>query len=280
MAMEFAGSIGNAGASLTSRSPVSVVEGETLLGADGLPTAHIIDLEYEGRYSWVLVSGDKRVSPLLAYGHDARQDPSMVDEGGVADFFSATADHLTAVRSGEDAGGDPADYSTLMQNVCIGVRGECPPPNSGGGGGCSPSDQTWGPLLQTTWGQRCPYNANVSMDGCLWCDGHGAPPVGCVATAGAQLVRYHERPFGYRYDRMLNQYSRWNSSHIARAQEPGNVASLFAAIGSELDMDYACDGSGAQTEDLIDFFRDVGYRYPGTYRNWSSTALRINIMAG
>jgi hypothetical protein len=47
-----------------------------------------------------------------------------------------------------------------------------------------------GPLLTTAWGQGAPYNSKTPDDGCA--DGHTL--AGCVATAWAQVLRYHGWP--------------------------------------------------------------------------------------
>jgi hypothetical protein len=57
-----------------------------------------------------------------------------------------------------------------------------------------------GPLLTTSWHQCAPYNALCPMgdQDCVTCPGGGTPCfpsyVGCVATAAAQIMRYHQWP--------------------------------------------------------------------------------------
>ena len=114
------------------------------------------------------------------------------------------------------------------------------------------------PLLgETKWNQESPYN-KLCPDGC---------PTGCVATAMAQIMRYHRWPAvgrgshayelkgniievdfsqsHYQWDLMLDNYEGSKTDEQVDA-----VAKLMYDCGVSVDMEYTKDGSGAVSEDV------------------------------
>jgi hypothetical protein len=117
--------------------------------------------------------------------------------------------------------------------------------NDGGGGGCENSQTIVGPLLSTTWGQTGTYNDLVQNENC----NTGTPPTGCVATAMAQIMNYHEFPNNYNWADMPD-----NRGTL-------ETASLMRDIGQAVNMEYTCSSSGAHMEDATSAFsRDFGYQ--------------------
>lgn len=118
------------------------------------------------------------------------------------------------------------------------------------------------PLLNTTWDQSWPFNN--------WCPSLGDTRcmVGCVATAMAQIMRYHKWPKegegshsyywsegsktlsadfsdSYDWDYMPNVWWECDTS-----REQNAVAELCYEIGVSVDMNYGTDGSSAYTYDV------------------------------
>lgn len=124
------------------------------------------------------------------------------------------------------------------------------------------------PLLKTTWGQDNPFNKQTPMINGQHC------PTGCVATAIAQIMKYHEWPQKgtgqvsyrwnrqtlvadfentfYQWDKMKNSYNRSYTTEQADA-----VATLMSQVGIAGEMDYALEGSGTNSQIL----------YPALYNN-------------
>ena len=135
-------------------------------------------------------------------------------------------------------------------------------------GGMAPTSiDTVGPLMKTHWDQGDPYNTSCPMG-----DG-GRCVVGCVATAGAQTMRYWKHPsygtgshsywwngdqscggstsgkmlsadFDHAYDwsNILRRYLfGYDSTEVAA------VAELCSDVGIAWEMDYGRCGSGAYT---------------------------------
>lgn len=120
-----------------------------------------------------------------------------------------------------------------------------------------PNHSSVATLMRTTWNQNAPFNNLCPTDG------GGRAVTGCVATAVAQVVRYHALPevkgigthsytwnntqltFDYAnttfdWSNMLNSYS--NSYNTTQANA---VATLMRACGIGVEMNYSSVESGA-----------------------------------
>jgi len=148
----------------------------------------------------------------------------------------------------------------------------------------APADTTVGPLLTTSWHQGAPYNND-----CPWGEG-GRCVVGCVATAAAQIMAYHQwPPFG-----SGSKTYYWPGDNSCGGSSPGQwltadfsdeydwanmpndcdpscspaeedaLAELCYEVGVAFSMDYGACGSGAYTADAVNVFPDH-FRY----RDWT-----------
>lgn len=134
------------------------------------------------------------------------------------------------------------------------------------------------PLIKTNWNQTAPYNNLTPLDNAR------RSYTGCVATAMAQILKYHEWPrtHGYgshsyewngktlsfdfesttfEWNKMLDVYKYPYSNDEATA-----VATLMKACGYSVDMDYSASSSGAFSPKvplaLVDYFGyDKGAAY-------------------
>jgi photosystem II stability/assembly factor-like uncharacterized protein len=118
------------------------------------------------------------------------------------------------------------------------------------------------PLLTTTWDQSPNFN--------LFCPANS--PTGCVATAMAQIMNYHEWPatgqgwhkytpssnlsYGTQYADFSAITYDWanmpdNLSDLNTLTEKNAIATLMFHAGVSVDMDYDPDGSGAATTDAM-----------------------------
>ncbi len=109
-----------------------------------------------------------------------------------------------------------------------------------------------GPLLNTFWDQKNGYNNLLErIDGEL-------PPTGCVATAMAQVMRYHEYPTNYNWTAMPNTYG------------TNETAKLMRDIGEAVNMNYSLLGSGANMDNAVNAFINTF--------NYSSTVKYVSIV--
>lgn len=140
-----------------------------------------------------------------------------------------------------------------------------------------PQREPIAPMLTTLWSQGNPYNKYCPKSGDQLC------VTGCVATAMAQAMKYHNWPetgegshsysvlgktltmnyskVSFKWDKMLDQYGDDDPRENQNA-----VAQLMYAAGISVDMNYSPDGSGAQSMKiggaLGRFFRyDKSMRY-------------------
>ncbi len=123
----------------------------------------------------------------------------------------------------------------------------------------------YGPLLQTLWNQRAPYNEFTPNN---W-------PTGCVAVATAQVMRYHQWPNTFSWTIMPNNPPAWSTT--AGSFE---IADLMADIGEEVNMDYSATGSGAQTADAINaLVNDYQYSSQAYYANYNFNTTKNEIIS-
>ena len=136
-------------------------------------------------------------------------------------------------------------------------------------------------LLTSRWHQKPPYNNDCPDHGCTWPD-HGFfntnAKVGCVATAGAQIMRYWcWPPYGaggspyddtYDWPNMCGEYN-WHDDSGWFNDENGvpvtwdqinAAAELGREIGRAADMDYGCDSSSTPTHNMEGVY-ESHYRY-------------------
>ena len=106
------------------------------------------------------------------------------------------------------------------------------------------------PMLHTQWGQGSPYNLLCPSIAGQHCQ------TGCVATAMAQVMKYHEWPKAdFQWDKMLNLYD-----CEATEEERLAVAQLMASCGEAVNMEYGLTTSAAWEGDAAIALREVfGY---------------------
>jgi len=114
-------------------------------------------------------------------------------------------------------------------------------------------------LLTSRWHQGDPYNRQCPAgSSCTHC------VVGCVATAGAQIMRYWNWPpygSGSPYDDAYDWRNMLDSvSGSSPAESIDAVAELCHEVGVAVDMEYGCDSSSAATSDMEGVYENH-YRY-------------------
>jgi hypothetical protein len=127
--------------------------------------------------------------------------------------------------------------------------------------------QTGNELLSSSWHQGPPFNDLCPNLGCSQppCFSNTNAPVGCVATAGAQIMRYWNwPPYGegspyndtYDWPNMPDLFTgcTWAAAEI------NAVAELSREVGQAVGMGYGCSGSYANTYDMEGVYEN-NYRY-------------------
>ncbi|MDE7380532.1 MAG: C10 family peptidase [Muribaculaceae bacterium] len=140
------------------------------------------------------------------------------------------------------------------------------------------------PLLKTTWDQTVPYNNDCPLDSRT-----GQRSVtGCVATAMAQVMKYHSWPVNPKgsangvmfngttldWDNMLDSYTDYNWT----GPQAAAVAQLMRQCGASVAMQYSSYASGAYPfnvpEALIEYFdynpsMEILFRDYYTQKEWN-----------
>lgn len=127
-----------------------------------------------------------------------------------------------------------------------------------------PTHSDVAPLVKAKWNQRAPFN-NLCPEG---------SPSGCVATAMAQVMHYHQWPASYDWSQMKTSYSDTDTGAAADA-----VAKLMADCGEKVYMKYGKESSSAKSHLVSEALRyDFGYaettefvpRHVYTARSWDA----------
>lgn len=211
---------------------------------------------------FLILSADKRTAPVIAFSNtyefllDTNNYPS-----GLKDFTNCVKKEIKHIRKSnkqQDAITKKQWNKKSIQNLInsISADGRLAPdpdndPMEPDDPNCVETYKKVGPLISTIWGQSGEYNDILTPSNCSNTS-DGRPPVGCVAVAMAQIMRYHEHPDFYDWGNMLNN------------RGLGQVPNLMAEIGYFVDMKYGCDGSSASTK------KDVAPAFTNSYFNYSS----------
>ncbi len=196
---------------------------------------YIFNVEQQGGF--VIVSGDDRLPDILGYSDKGELNVEIApcNLKCLLSCYERTIDSLRQVR--DDASSSTRRVSSIRKTSRI----EIPP------------------LITTHWGQGAPYNNMCpEIDGqkCL---------TGCVATAMAQIINYHQWPQGntsaidayttssnslnipaldassFDWNNMRNDYYGEQTTN----EENQAVAKLMRYCGQSVKMDYGLEASGA-----------------------------------
>ncbi|MDR3184474.1 MAG: C10 family peptidase, partial [Prevotellaceae bacterium] len=243
------------------------------------PLYHVFTMNGDGGF--IIISGDDVAKPVLGYA-----DEGMFDESNpnLAYWMGALAQEIAgAIESGvlQDVQTKAAWDALYSSSIPLTASGDY-----------------MDPLVKTKWDQGAPYNNLCPMSS-------GERTVtGCVATAVAQIMKYHEHPTtrtvtipgyttgtrkitipaitgttAYDWDNMTNTYTSSSTGAPASA-----VATLMYHCGAGVKMDYntsANGGSGAYSQDVVQalktyFNYDAGIAYH--QRNYYTYAVWIALL--
>ena len=201
--------------------------------------------------AFVVVAADDRIVPVLGYSTEGAFDPQNVPIQ-MQDYLEAFSQEITAIINEPSC---PSLYqerwATLLSDSYAATKGTA----------------VVGPLLSTIWAQTEFYNSLCPEDAA---GPAGHVPVGCVATAMAQVIRYWEYPVhgvgshtylanssAYGYGDYGEQTADYEHTTYDYANMPNRltasstqaqvtaVATLSYHCGVSVDMFYGPKGSGS-----------------------------------
>ena len=210
---------------------------------------------------FVVVSGDDRVQPILGYSTEALWPAGQLPDH-VRNFLQGYEDGLAQL------GDAPASARAAEQWAML-EAGQLP---------FSPQTDGAGYLLTTTWAQRPYYN-----DLCPYDSTHSERTVtGCVATATAQMMKYHNHPatgYGSHSYRATNDNGadygtltanfgqttyQWSTMPAALTAASSTaqvqaVATLMSHVGIAVEMSYDVSSNGGSGAHNYYPYAGLGY---------------------
>jgi len=251
-------------ASLHRSDALTLVYTATANHLSDLPLYYVFNVGHN--QGFIIVSGDDIATPILGYSTEGNYDSTNIPPN----FQTWMEDVGNAILKGMDdnfLGDDETQrawsaYLNKEESFFVKTEG----------------DRAVAKLLTTTWNQNNPYwNQCPSYSGsrCY---------TGCVATAMAQIMKYHNRPttgtgttpaYTTRTHKInipaVNCAVNYNFGTMGAATpstttEQTNVARLMYHCGTSVEMDYTPTGSGAYSIDVGDaitthFGYDKSLRY-------------------
>lgn len=229
-------------------------DGETQSGQVPYPLYHVYNIgEGDG---FVIVAGDDLAMPVLAYSDQAGFSPEEIPDN-VKYWLSFYKQEIAHAIGNSSAQSD--EVRQAWENL---------PATKAESG-------REGKLLETAlWGQSAPYNNRMPMDG------RRRSVAGCVATAMAIVMQYHNWPergegetsyttrenkitisasLGEPYD-WANMPDVYATDRFGRAayteEEAGAVAGLMYDCAVTVEMDFTATASSAYTTDILDAMRE------------------------
>jgi len=216
---------------------------------DTIPAAYVVN--YANNEGYVIISADARYEPLLASIPEGNLHTNDSLQRGMLEWLGFQLETIKFIRSGTFLEYEVMDLAHLKwqslytdwdinaghgadDNSFIRPFGR---PYDGTGPRYVPcSKEVKTKLLSTAWAQGYGYNDLLTNLNCTEYL-NGRPPVGCVATAAAQILKYWSKPnTNYNYNLMP---AGDNSSY--------ELQRLMRDLGqpTHLNMQYSCDGSTA-----------------------------------
>lgn len=210
----------------------------------------------KGDNGFVVISGDDRVKPILAYSTEGSYSANDVADGfqftlnGYRDDIRYVREHNIAATSDI-----VAEWQSIEKTGYIRQNRNL---------------RTVDVLLETTWNQNYPYNSQCPEDE----GGNGGHVyAGCVATAMGQVINYYNHPTrgtgshsytpgGWGYPSYPTQTANFGETDyhfelmphdldsLSTDEEVFYIAQLLHHLGISVEMMYSPDGSGAYSDDV------------------------------
>ena len=223
---------------------------------------------------FVIVAGDDRVKPILAYSTTGKYDPSDVAEG-FQFTLNGFREEIQYVRE-HNLSATPditAEWHKVSETGNL-HRGRS-------------ARAVVGPLCQTIWNQNYPFNSQCPEDP----EGNGGHVyAGCVATAMAQVMKFHDWPdhgtgsHSYHPQGYAQQSANFSETEYhfelmplaldstSTDEEIFYVAQFQHHCGIAVNMQYSPEGSGAYSDDvppaLRNYFRYTCDNHVSNYNFW------------
>lgn len=274
---------GNGTKAFTAVAVIDSIVAETPATKSNVQPAKVYVVDMGNGQGYVLTPGDRRVpEKILGYS-----DEGSFAEGVDIPAFAYAMECLTDYVAYEIERVEGLRGDSIYMALCgkLGLDNSSAATKNWGDDHINeyasvrivPNGDTWteltmiGPLLTTRWSQSHPFNWVLRQQ-------KGNYPVGCVATAVAQIMNYHKRGT---YNGHTYQWANFTSYGVDTEDALMDLGQLFVDLGlpSNLNMQYNVDGSGAYSTDVPRTFAAFGYTC-GNVSSVSGNAINSNIADG
>jgi hypothetical protein len=216
----------------------------------------------QGGEGFVIVAGDDRVKPILAYSTTGSYDPQDVSEG-FEYMLSYFRSEIRYVRE-HNLTATPdivAEWRLVEKTGSLNRGGQ--------------TRAVVGPLCQTIWNQNFPWNSQCPEDP----EGNGGHVyAGCVATAMGQVMKFYDWPpqgvgsYSYNPSGYPQQVANFGETEyhfelmpnaldsLSTEEDYFYIAQFLHHCGIAVDMQYSGNGSGAYSESVPVALRNY-FRY-------------------
>lgn len=265
-----------------NKSSNTVLEKE-IAGSDGTVVMRIFNYTDGG---FIILAADRRANPVLAYSDESTFSSGIV--GIAADaWLNDTKLEIEGIKAKGSGGTHIADnllkkakYTGLLSgNMVSSIKTKAlggnvakPPPPT-----CQDTEYIKGPLLTTSWGQEGGYNNFMPAMSCTPSYCNGKAFTGCVATAMAQVMRYHQYPTTFNYSIMPAAVSGF-SDVSAGANE---ISKLMWRAADDVGSSYSCTGTGAasNTNAISSTIKTFGFSSTATAASFNYLTVESEIKA-
>ncbi|WP_348702480.1 C10 family peptidase [Tenacibaculum sp. 190524A02b] len=204
------------------------------------PYFYIVNEQGKNKESFVIVSGDKRLEPVLAYGNEIFDLEDAPEE--LKFWMKGYTNKIDYLRQEEKDIKEVSLKKFDAKVERVGAKSSLQQRKE---------NEHVSQLIETSWGQRCVYNSFSPKKEDIDCEDTNFPCgrayTGCVATCLSQVVNYYEAMDGYNYSILKNNYV---DSDLGTAS--GNeVGKLMKEIGDIMKMKYTCTGSLSYTGSIL-----------------------------
>ena len=240
----------------------------TLSSSDGTPTMYVFNIGNDG---FIITGNDRSHEAIIGYSFNGAFD-SIALPNNLRWWLNGFSDDIVAVDALTSTPAELSKHTAKCSEEWDALL------NADRSYYASKDGKGVNALLQTQWNQGGGYNNYCPV----YSNGdHGHSVTGCVATAMAQIIRYHQYPntgfsrkgythsyFGYlsaAFDSAYYDYSLMPNSvtPYSNASYQHAVSLLCYHCGVSVRMNYECpnntDGSGAHSEDVPVALYHFGY---------------------
>lgn len=238
----------------TARTTPKEIVSKFTIEAQGQPAMYIVN--YADNKGFVILAADKREMPILAYAEEGNFHLTKDMPAGLQEWIEVRKQLIVDIRNKNN-------NPTIKPPMPIPPDDNLPPQTLPD---CDAPLEVYEtvPLLQTTWDQTCGYNFLCPPADNAPC---GKTLTGCVATAMAQIMRYHQHPQNYNWNMMPNKYK-----YPMKEEDMLEVAKLMRDVGNQVDMEYGADASSANVDkDVPKAFKAFGYNSAVKYLPYENT---------